>query len=203
MAVWALAPFAFAGFSTVMPLHTGARFGWGSRELGFAFTVIGVIAAIVQGWAFGRLARRFGDRALLVTGAFGMAACLCVLGFMPSSLAVYLWTAVFAFSNSLFGPAATGLVSILADPTEQGSVLGAAQSLGALGRFAGPEVYGAVYDASGTVAAYLATAAAMGAAGLAATRVPAVASGAGHPHVVATPGGTGGAGATDAARAAP
>jgi len=60
MIVWALAPFAFAGFSAVMPLHTGARFGWREKELGLAFTVIGVVAAIVQGWAFGRLARRFG-----------------------------------------------------------------------------------------------------------------------------------------------
>ncbi len=172
MLVWALAPFAFAGFSTVMPLHTGAQFGWHARELGFAFTIIGVVAAIVQGWAFGRLARRFGDRALLVAGAFGMAACLSVLGFMPSSPAVYLWTAVFALSNSLFGPAATGLVSIVADPSEQGSVLGAAQSLGALGRFAGPEVYGAVYDVSGTVWAYVAAALVMGAAGAAAAKVP-------------------------------
>lgn len=191
MVVWALAPFAFAGFSTVMPLHTGARFGWRARELGFAFTVIGVIAAVVQGWAFGRLARRYGDRTLLVAGLVGMSACLAVLGFMPTSGAVYLWTAVFAFSNSIFGPAVTGLVSILADPSEQGSVLGAAQSLGALGRLAGPEVYGAVYDASGTVAAYLATALVMGAAGIAGSRVPA-ASAAGRAHPVTPSRGTSG-----------
>jgi len=173
MAVWALAPFAFAGFSAVMPLHTRARFGWGARELGLAFTVIGIVAAIVQGWAFGQLARRLGDRTLLVTGALGMATCLTALGFLPTSAAVYVWTAVFAFSNSLFGPAATGMVSILADPSEQGSVLGAAQALGALGRLAGPEVYGAVYDGGGPVAAYLATAVVMGLAGVAAMRVPA------------------------------
>jgi nitrate/nitrite transporter NarK len=93
---------------------------------------------------------------------------------------------VFAFSNSIFGPAVTGLVSILADPTEQGSVLGAAQALGALGRFAGPEVYGAVYDASGTVAAYLATALVMWVAAVVGTRVPA-ASAAGRPRPVAAP----------------
>ena len=182
MIVWALAPFAFAGFSAVMPLHTGARFGWREKELGLAFTVIGIVAAIVQGWAFGRLARRFGDRAMLVTGAFGMAACLAVIGFLPTSGSVYLWTAVFAFANSLFGPAATGMVSILADPTEQGSVLGAAQALGALGRLGGPEVYGAIFDTGGTVAAYLSTAAVMAAAGVAASWVPRAGSARLQPH---------------------
>src|SRR5207248_2509072 len=85
-------------------------------------------AAIVQGYAFGQLARRFGDRRLLIAGGFGMAATIALVPALHSSPAQYAWTAVLAFSNSIFGPAATGLVSVFADPTEQGTVLGAAQA---------------------------------------------------------------------------
>ena len=51
-----------------------------------------------------------------------------------------------AFSQSIMSPAATGLVSVFAAANEQGTVLGVAQSLGALGRFSGPELIGVVYD---------------------------------------------------------
>ena len=172
MVVWALAPFAFAGFSAVLPLYAGARFQWHERELGLAFTVIGAVAAIVQGWAFGRIASRTGDHALLVFGTFGMALTIGAIPAMPSGGALYLWMGALAFANSLFGPAATGMVSILADPTEQGSVLGAAQALGALGRLAGPALYGAVFDRSGGTLAFAAVGAVMALAGIASARVP-------------------------------
>src|SRR5207248_875265 len=96
------------------------------QELGWFFTVIGTTAAVVQGYAFGKLARRFGDRALLIAGGFGMALAIAVIPTLHSSTSLYGWTAVLAFANSIFGPAATGLVSVFADPTEQGTVLGAA-----------------------------------------------------------------------------
>src|SRR2546422_8425921 len=54
--------------------------------------------------------------------------------FLPGSALLYVWTFVLAVSNSLFSPAATGLVSVYADPNEQGTVLGAAQAISALGR---------------------------------------------------------------------
>ena len=170
--VWAIVPFAFTGFSAVLPLHMGAAFGWRERDLGFAFTVIGIVAAVTQGYLFGKLARRFGDHALLVWGGFGMAVAIAVIPFLPTGLSVILWMAPLAFFNSLFSPSATGMVSILADPSEQGTVLGAAQALAALGRFVGPGSYGAVFDAAGAKVAYLAVGVVMLLGGAAALRVP-------------------------------
>lgn len=170
--VWALVPFAFTGFSTIMPLHTNAQFGWHERELGIAFTVIGVVAAVVQGWAFGKLARRLGDYLLLVVGTFGMAAAIACIPFLSTSQLVTLWMAPLAFFNSLFAPAATGMVSILADPSEQGTILGAAQALAALGRLAGPGVYGEVLDMAGAHIAYVAVGCVMALGGVAALMVP-------------------------------
>jgi len=110
---------------------------------------------------------------LLILGAFGMAATIALVPGLRSSAALYGWTAVLAFSNSIFGPAATGLVSGFADPTEQGTVLGAAQALAALGRLLGPLVMGQVYDVS-RPAAFLAAGAMMALGGVACLRVPTV-----------------------------
>lgn len=172
LVVWFVVPFAFTGFSTVMPLHTGAAFGWTARELGIAFAVIGVMAAVVQGWAFGKLATRYGDRSMLVIGVFGMAAAIAAIPFLPTGALVTAWMAPLAVMNSLFAPAATGMVSILADPSEQGAILGAAQALAALGRFAGPAAYGLVLDATSARSSYFAVGLIMVVGGFAAMRVP-------------------------------
>lgn len=171
MAAWAIAPFAFAGYSVALPLWAGVRFGWHEAQLGWLFTVIGLTAALVQGYLFGKLARRTGDRALLVVGGFGMAVAIAVLPAVHTTGTLYAWTVVLAFANSIFGPAASGLVSILADPTEQGTVLGAAQALSALGRLLGPFVIGWAYDVSAT-AAFLTAGGVMVLGGLATLRVP-------------------------------
>src|SRR5881397_4243641 len=173
MLAWLLAPFAFSGYTVALPLWAGVTFGWREQQLGWFFTVIGVTAAIVQGYAFGKLARRFGERVLLILGAFGMAATIALVPGLRSSAALYGWTAVLAFSNSIFGPAATGLVSVFADPTEQGTVLGAAQALAAVGRLLGPLTLGKVYDVSHP-AAFFVAAAVMMLGGLVCLRVPQV-----------------------------
>jgi len=124
----------------------------------------------VQGYLFGKLTTRTGDRALLIAGAFGMAIAIAVIPALHTTSALYGWTVVLAFANSIFGPAASGLVSVLADPTEQGAVLGAAQALAALGRLLGPIVIGIAYDASAT-AAFLTAGAVMAVGGIATLRV--------------------------------
>jgi predicted MFS family arabinose efflux permease len=170
MAAWGIAPFAFAGYSVALPLWAGVVFGWHEQQLGWLFTVIGVTAALVQGYFFGKLTTRTGDRALLIAGAFGMAIAIAVIPALHTTAALYGWTVVLAFSNSIFGPAASGLVSVLADPTEQGTVLGAAQALAALGRLLGPIVIGIAYDKSAT-AAFLTAGAVMAVGGVATLKV--------------------------------
>ena len=68
---------------------------------------------------------------------------------------------VLACAQGLVSPAASGLVSVYASPSEQGATLGAAQALGALGRMVGPEAIGWTYDDYGATAAFLAAAAVM------------------------------------------
>src|SRR5436309_1782815 len=155
MLVWLIAPFAFAGYTVALPLHATAALGWGAKELGWLFVVIGTIAAAVQGFLFGRIERRTGARALLVVGLFGMAVSIAAVPYAATSLQLYAWTVPLAFANSLFAPAASGLVSIYADPTEQGTILGAAQAFAALGRSLGPLAAGWAYDGLGQRSTFL------------------------------------------------
>ncbi len=154
--IWLILPFAFAGYQVAMSLYPAQVYGWRARQLGYFFTVVGLTIAVVQGYLFRLLVRRTGDRALVVIGTFGMALGVAIAPFTGSEPLLYASGVLLAFSNSLVGPAATGLVSVYAAPTEQGAVLGAAQALGALGRFGGPEALGTVFDDLGAPAAFLA-----------------------------------------------
>ena len=166
MLVWFLAPFSFAGYTVALPLHATQALSWGAKELGWLFVVIGVIAAAVQGFLFGRLERHTGARALLIVGLFGMAASIAAVPYAMNSLQLYILTVPLAFANSLFAPAASGLVSIYADPTEQGTILGAAQAFAALGRSVGPLGAGWAYDGLGQRTVFMLAGAIMVVAGV-------------------------------------
>jgi MFS family permease len=149
MVMWLLAAFSFAGYTVALPLHATAAFGWGAKELGWLFVVIGVIAALVQGFLFGHIERRTGPRVLVFVGLVGMAIAIGAVPYAATPFVLYAWTVPLAFTNSLFAPAATGLVSIYADRSEQGTILGAAQAFAALGRSSGPLAAGWAYDGLG------------------------------------------------------
>jgi len=161
MLLWGIFPFAFAGYTAALPLHALALFGWHDKELGLFFAVFGLTGALVQGVLFGRLARRFGERLLVIAGTAGVAVAIGAVPLAHSSLLLYGWTVVLALSQGLVSPGASGLVSVYASPSEQGTTLGAAQALGAFGRCLGPFAIGKSYDALGARAAFLAAAGVM------------------------------------------
>jgi predicted MFS family arabinose efflux permease len=154
--VFGLIPFAFSGYIVALPLFMEEAFGWASGQLGAFFTVVGVIAASVQGYLFGKIQRRTGDRLLISLGTLGMAIGIAAIPLAHRSLAIFPWVVILAFGNSLAAPALTGLISRLAGPGEQGAMMGAAQALTALGRFSGPLLFGQLYDTAGPAPTFLA-----------------------------------------------
>ena len=156
MIVWGLIPLAFSGYTVALPLYTKATYGWGEKELGYFFAVVGLTAAVVQGYVFGKLVRRLGERTMVRIGTLGMAVSIAAVPLLSSSPALYAWTIVLAFSNSVASPALTGLVSIYAGPAAQGAILGAAQATSALGRMMGPSLFGTLYDLTSAPVAFAA-----------------------------------------------
>jgi len=171
--VFGLIPFAFSGFIVSFPLYAGAEFRWDEIDLAKYFTLIGLVAASVQGYFFGKLSRRFSDRSLIVVGTIGMAAPIALTSFVPAAIWLYVLGFALAFANSIVSPGLMGMISTLASATEQGAMLGAAQGLSSLGRLSGPFVFGELYDLASPAVTFMAAAGVMVMAWLVLLRKPA------------------------------
>ena len=73
----------FAGIEATYGLWTQARFGWGPRQIGLAFMVIGLLGAFCQGYLSGRLVRRYGEPRTLTGGLVFMGLGLVTQGLSP------------------------------------------------------------------------------------------------------------------------
>src|SRR5580658_2415251 len=77
--VFFLAILAFAGMEATFALWAMAQFGWGPAQIGYVFTYVGLLSAVMQGGLVGRLTARFGEEKLLLAGLALIALGLVVL----------------------------------------------------------------------------------------------------------------------------
>ena len=155
-----LSTLAFVAMEATFALLGEARLGLDASRLGFVFAYVGVVMVIVQGGLVGRLAPRFGERALATAGALVMAASLGALPLAPSIWMALVPLAGLAVGQGLTTPMLSTLLSRATDADEQGGTLGLGQSLAAAARAVGPIGAGWLYDRS-VVAPYAASAAVM------------------------------------------
>lgn len=141
---------AFSIMTASFSLYTLFRFGYDAEANGYLFAYIGILAVILQGWMFGKLAHRFGEAWLIVIGSFILAGGFFVipyvgpdLGGLPLLLVVI---GFFALGNSLSSPALTSLASKVASDREQGKALGLMQSGASLARALGPAFAGVLLN---------------------------------------------------------
>ncbi len=138
MLVTFLAGCAFNGTEYVFGLWTQARFAWGPQQVGGAFAVTGIVAAINQIALTGRLSRRFGEARML---AAGMALTMLFTALQPFSwnaIVVVVCLAVAAFGQSVAWPNVGALISRNVDWNHQGQYQGLNNAVGALARLVGP-----------------------------------------------------------------
>jgi MFS transporter, DHA1 family, tetracycline resistance protein len=125
-------------------LYTEYRYAWSRRDVGLSLAVVGVCAAIVSGALVGPTVKRFGERRSLLSGLlFG------TIGFAGFALAARGWVimAVIPFI-ALWGIAAPAIQSLMArhvDPSSQGKLQGAINSLRAITGMAGPILFTQVF----------------------------------------------------------
>jgi DHA1 family tetracycline resistance protein-like MFS transporter len=137
---------AFSIMTTVFALFTQYRFGYDVQHNGYLFFFIGVIAVIIQGGLFGKLANLFGEKSLLIVGSLMLVFSLVALPFAGrqmfglKGLLVNLF--FLAVGNSLIVPSISSLASKSANAGEQGIALGASQSAASLARAVGPVIGG-------------------------------------------------------------
>lgn len=140
---------AFAAMQPTFPLFGAIRFGLEERHVGYLFAFLGMISAIVQGGLVRKLVPVLGETRLIQLSSLPFIAGLLTIGFATGVgfLLVGLALLALGFGGSL--PSMTSLLSRVAPPQLQGSVLGVGQSVGSLARIVGPLLAGILFDFSG------------------------------------------------------
>ena len=161
MVLFFLVTFAFAGLEATFAMWSERVFGWGATQNGYLFAYAGVLAVIVQGGLMRKLAATFGEKRLLIQGAFALALGLALIPFARSLPLLLIAMALVAYGGGTSNPSLNSLISLSAAKTMRGSVLGISQSAASLARILGPAFAGAVFTLAGRNGPYVAGAAVM------------------------------------------
>jgi multidrug resistance protein len=118
----------------------------GPRDVGYVFAFVGSLSALMQAGFVGWLARRFGERALVLAGFLLMGVGMVFSGTGPAFGLMLTAMGAVSVGNGLASPSLAGLASVSSSAEEQGAILGTYQSLGSLARSAGPFLGGLAFD---------------------------------------------------------
>ena len=140
---------AMALFETIFPLWSGARFGWGPREVGLIFTYLGLLVGLVQGVLVGRLVPRVGEGRLVTIGLISYCAGLLIMTQAPTWPVMMFGITFTAGGGALFITTMSALVTHQAHADERGLVLGVYQSGSWMGRSIGPPISGLLFAGFG------------------------------------------------------
>jgi DHA1 family tetracycline resistance protein-like MFS transporter len=149
VAVFFLATFCFSSFEVTLGLlitenfHLDRATHQDMKLSGLLIGYCGLVGALVQGGATGRMVKRSGEAKVIANSLFLVAISLAPMPFIhgPGVLAWVLLMvvlAVLAIGSSLTRPPVFGLISILTPAHEQGETIGVAQSAGSLARIIAP-----------------------------------------------------------------
>jgi MFS family permease len=142
---------SFSTFISGFALFAERRFTWngepfGPREIGFVFGGVGLFGIILQGFAIGRLVKRFGEAHLVLAGFLSVLVGYGMLGGVASTAPLLVAALLAGFGNGVLRPALTSLITHHADRHEQGIVLGIAQALTSMAAIVAPIAAGLLIE---------------------------------------------------------
>jgi multidrug resistance protein len=141
---------AFMMIQTTLALLWSEQVGFNDKQNGYAFSFMGLVTVITQGFFVGKLNRKFGEQKLVLYGSvFLLLSGLMFPVFASKTLFIpFELIAIFlaGLASACFTPALNAMVSQAVSVQEQGKVLGINQSFGAVARVTGPVLGGVVYD---------------------------------------------------------
>jgi DHA1 family tetracycline resistance protein-like MFS transporter len=145
---------AFSGLQTNFPLFSHARFHWDARQNGLFFAFVGVIAVFVQGFLYGRLQPRFGEKRLALTGLLLMTLGMAGVALASEAWMVYPIVGITALGSGISIPSLSGMTSNRVPLDEQGRLMGGNQTLLSFTSIIGPMMAGLAFDNIGIGAPY-------------------------------------------------
>ncbi len=139
----------FAAMESTFALFCEAVFGWGSRQTGYLFALIGVVILLTQGVLVGRFVAWLGEKRTMLVGFLILALGLGAAAFAPSVAVLALGSAGIAMGNGLVTPAMSSLVSQHTAAEDQGWAQGLAQSAASFARIGAPIAAGILFELVG------------------------------------------------------
>jgi MFS transporter, DHA1 family, tetracycline resistance protein len=140
--IFFLATFCFTCFETTIGLLVMKNFKINVRSglgtVSWLIAYCGVVGALVQGGAIGRLVKKMGEPRLIAASLFMAAVGIGILPFLTSWGLLLLGLGIFSIGSSLTRPPVFGMISMLSPANEQGATMGVAQGVGSLARIIGP-----------------------------------------------------------------
>jgi DHA1 family tetracycline resistance protein-like MFS transporter len=122
------------------------RFRYDAQDVAWILVLMAVVMVGVQGGGMRALASRFGERQLLITGSAVLGLSMAVTPWMYSVPVLLIPLLLSSVGRGVSQPSMMSLVSVTADASERGTVMGRFQSAASLARVFGPAMAGLLYD---------------------------------------------------------
>jgi DHA1 family multidrug resistance protein-like MFS transporter len=140
-----LVSFGLTNFQGIFGYYALKKLGYGTQEVGWILTVVGIVAALTQGALTGPLTKRWGEAKVIKVTLLASALTFGLLLAASNLATVLLSTGLFTLPNALLRPAVISLTSKHAE-TQQGAAMGLNNSFNSLGRVIGPIWAGFTFD---------------------------------------------------------
>ena len=135
-------------------LWANKEHGFGPQQIAYLFTYMGVIMALLQGFAIGPLSKKFGDHNIVIFSPIFYVIGLIIFILSNNLFMIVVGSTFLTAGISLFIPASSSMISIYAPDKDQGAILGIFQAAGNLGRVLTPTFSGLVFVAYGPTAPF-------------------------------------------------
>jgi DHA1 family tetracycline resistance protein-like MFS transporter len=136
---------AFSLFQSIFAIYAaGGPLNLTPQQTGLVLTYVGVLAVIVQGFAIGRLAKRYSDKQLMLVSAILMAIGLFLWGLVPNVWTLLIVLAPLSFGGGVLNTIINTALSKVVYPEDIGGTLGISASIESLTRVIAPVIGGAL-----------------------------------------------------------
>jgi DHA1 family multidrug resistance protein-like MFS transporter len=145
-----LISFGLTSFEGIFGLYSAYRYDYGPEMVGLLLTIVGLVAAVVQGGLTGPATKRFGENMVVKASLIGSAVAFVWMVLANDTIMVILSISFFVIANSMLRPAVAALISHRAG-SAQGAAMGLNNSFMSLGRTVGPAWAGFLLDVNLTL----------------------------------------------------
>jgi DHA1 family tetracycline resistance protein-like MFS transporter len=136
---------AWTLFLAIFALWANRVLDHGPAEIGFLFMYSGLVGAVSQFTLIGPLAKRIGEINVVLATVIAMIAGLLLMAVAATPFVTLVAMTLLSAAHSIFTPIVTTVASKKSSPRDRGVILGVFQSIGGLGRVAGPLFSGAAF----------------------------------------------------------